>query len=61
MSTQLEDHGTHYTVSTIQKIGKSRRMPRGHVRVGKSDPEALEAELKRQMTLARERAGVTVK
>ncbi len=61
MSTQLEDHGTHWVVSTIDKQGKKRRIARGRVRVGKSDPKALEKEIIRQATVARRRAGIEQK
>lgn len=60
MSTHLEDHGTHWVVATIQKQGKKRKIPRGRVKVGKSDPKALQAEIIKQATAARVRAGVAV-
>lgn len=58
MTTQLEDHGTHYVVSTIMTVGRERRRPRKHVQVPKGDPAALKAEIERQVAAAHLRAGI---
>lgn len=58
MTTLLEDHGTHWVVKTIDGGGKRRRMGRYAVRVGKSDPEAVRAEMVKQAEVARAKVGL---
>lgn len=58
MSTQLEEHGTHWVVKTIDAPGKRRRFGRLAVAVPKGDAQALRAEIIKQADAARERAGV---
>lgn len=55
MSTQLEDHGTHWVVKTVESFGKRRRMGRGGVRVEKADPKDLKAEIMKQAQALRDR------
>lgn len=59
MSTQVEDHVTHWVVSTVVAEGKRHKLPRRRVRVGKSNPEDLRAEIIRQADAARRLFGLT--
>ncbi len=61
MTTQLEDHGTHWVVKTVESQGKRRRMGRLGVHVPKGDPDALRAEITKQAVQLRFRWGVAQK
>ncbi len=61
MSTQMSDHPNHVTIATIATLGREKRMPRGAVRVGKNDPEAIKAEAIRQIEAAHAKVGLTPK
>jgi len=58
MSTQLDDHGTHWIVKTVAAPGKRRKFGRNPVRVGKSDPTAVRTEIMAQAEAARKLFGV---
>lgn len=48
MSTMLKDGGEYWIVSTVSNPHGSRRLSRGAVRVGKSDPKAVKTEMVKQ-------------
>lgn len=58
MATQLQDSGEHVVVSTIYGPGTRRKLPRGGVRVLRTDVDLLRAEIERQAKEARADAGV---
>lgn len=58
MATQLEDHGDHWVVKTVEKEGKRRRMGRDGVVVSKEDPAALRAEITKQAVALRKKWGI---
>lgn len=55
MTTQLEDHGSHWIVKTIESKGKRRRMGREGVRVEKGDRDSLRQEVMKQADALRKR------
>jgi hypothetical protein len=59
VSTQLEDHGTHWVVSTLTSEGNRHKLPRLRVAVEKGDPAALRAEIIKQADAARALFGLT--
>lgn len=61
MATQLDDRGTYSVVSTIATVGREKRRPRGHVYIEKDDPEAIRAEVIRQVEAAHAKVGITPK
>lgn len=61
MSTQLEEHETHWVVSTIQRVGRERRMPRAHVSIPKRELNARQAEIIKQIEASRVKAGIVPK
>lgn len=58
MSTMLEEHPSHWVVSTVSGKGRQRKVARLRVAVGKDDPERLKAEIKKQCEAARREFGV---
>ncbi len=60
MSTQLQDKGKYFLVSTIASPGRRRHIPRGAVVVVKGDKDKLIAEIVRQADRARAMVGVPV-
>jgi len=60
MSIRLVEHPDHWVVSTEVAPGKRRKLPRGHVRVGKGDPAALRTEIIKQTEASYLAAGVDI-
>lgn len=58
MTTQLEDHGTHWVVKTVESDGKRRRRGRLPIAIPKGDPEALRREIIRQADALRLKHGI---
>ena len=53
LSTQVEDHGTHWVISTVTAEGQRHKLPRLRVIVEKGDPAAFRAEVIKQAEAAR--------
>ncbi len=53
MSTQVEDHKTHWVISTVVAEGKRHKLPRLRVAVPKGDGAAFRAEVIKQAEAAR--------
>lgn len=60
MSTQLDDLGAMWRVSTVTAPGKRKRMARKSVLIPKGDKDALRQEIIRQAEQARRDFGVPV-
>lgn len=60
MSTMLEEHPTHWVVSTIAATGKRRKISRLRVAIPKGDDAALQTEIIKQCENARRAAGVEI-
>lgn len=61
MTTQLEDKGDHWVVSTVESFGKRRRRGRNGIKVPKGDPEALRKEIEFQAEALRRKWAVDQK
>lgn len=60
MSTMLEEHASHWVVSTIAATGKRRKVSRTPVAIPKGDETALRTEIIKQCEDIRRAVGVVL-